>query len=220
MIINSKFKIYPSIFIHIPKCGGSSMKQILNDINDKEVIHSKLKDDFKLLYDKQIGFEKYFVFALIRNPWDRVISYYFFYKNIIKKEESISISAKKYNFKDWLKIIFENKKEYFFIHENYLDYLTYKEKVYIDYAMNFHLFNEECNLLKSILKINSEDFHLNKTIHGNYKKYYSDKEINFVNDIYKKDIEFFNFDFYNTIQMKEIKNHDKIKLVSSKKLFM
>lgn len=220
MIINSKFKIYPSIFIHIPKCGGSSIKIMLSDINDKKNIHSKLQNDFDKIKENNSDFKKYFIFSMIRNPWDRMVSYYFFYKHTIKTNEEISLNAKKYDFNDWLEIIYENKNDYYFVHENYLDYLTIDGIVCVDYLMNFYYFEDECNNLKKILKINCENLHVNKTEHKYYKEYYSDKLIELVNNIYRKDIEYFNFDFNNEAQMKEIKNNDKLKVVSSKKLYI
>lgn len=220
MIIKSKLKLYPSIFIHIPKCGGSSIKKILSDINDKEKIHSKLQDDFNKIKEKNLDFKKYFVFSMLRNPWDRVVSYYYFYKDIIKTEEKVSLYAKKYDFNDWLKIIYENKNDYYFIHENYLDYLTINGEIYIDYLMNFYNFEEDCNYLKKILKIKSENFHVNQTKHEYYREYYFSKEIEIVGEIYKKDIEFFNFDYENNSKLKEIKNQEKINMILNKKLYL
>jgi len=128
--------------------------------------------------------------------------------------------AKKYDFNDWLKIIYENKNDYYFIHENYLDYLTINGEIYIDYLMNFYNFEEDCNYLKKILKIKSENFHVNQTKHEYYREYYFSKEIEIVGEIYKKDIEFFNFDYENNSKLKEIKNQEKINMILNKKLYL
>lgn len=220
MIINSKLKIYPSIFVHIPKCGGSSIKEMLRDMNEKSDIHSKLKDDFYLLEKRNVNLKKYFVFTILRNPWDRVVSYYFFYKDIIKKDELIANKAKKLDFSSWINYIATNQQKFKFIHENYLDYLTFNNNIVLDYNMNFHNFNEECSFLKDLLAFKTNTLHLNKTNHEDYKSYYGEKEINLVKIMYQRDIDFFEFDFENVAKMKKIKNEEKIKGITRKKLFL
>ena len=220
MILKTQLKIYPSIFVHIPKCGGSSIKQMLNDKNDKSIIHNKLKDDIEDLKKENLDYEKYLIFTMLRNPWDRMVSYYFFYKNIIKTNETISLNSKKFNFSDWLKLTLDDQEKFYFIHENYLDYLTYENKILVDYTMNFNFFKNECIELQNILKFNNEIIHANKTNHEFYKTYYSEEDIQLVYSIYKRDIDFFQFDFDKSDQMKKIKNETKIKNISSKKLSM
>ena len=220
MIINSKLKIYPSIFVHIPKCGGSSIKEMLRDMNEKSDIHSKLKDDFYLLEKRNVNLKKYFVFTILRNPWDRVVSYYFFYKDIIKKDELIANKAKKLDFSSWINYIATNQQKFKFIHENYLDYLTFNNNVVLDYNMNFHNFDQECSFLKDLLAFKTNTLHLNKTNHEDYKSYYGEKEINLVKIMYQRDIDFFEFDFEDVAKMKKIKNEEKIKGITRKKLFL
>jgi len=220
MIIKTKIKIYPSIFIHIPKCAGSSIKEMLQDLNEVSDIHSKIKDDIVTLKNKEIDIEKYFIFTVLRNPWDRMVSYYFFYRDIVKKNEKIANKAKKFDFKDWISCIYENPKSFDFIYDNCLDYLTHENKVMVDYTINFHEFSEDIDNLKNILNLELPILHINSSEHDFYKDYYSEKEIEIISKIYKRDIDYFNFDFEKTTQMNKIINEDKINTIINKKIIL
>lgn len=88
------------IFVHIPKTGGTSLALALEAKAMKDDVligdtpkakkrrkrvkdvqtsgrvwkHSKLRDVYGLIDQAQM--EDYFVFTLVRNPWDRMVSYY------------------------------------------------------------------------------------------------------------------------------------------------
>ena len=85
------------LFIHIPKTGGNSIQHFLRDYSEDEIVvkanqekverfgvnnkkyntikHSTLSH-YKSVLNPQI-YRALFKFAVIRNPWDRMISYYF-----------------------------------------------------------------------------------------------------------------------------------------------
>ncbi len=89
------------MFIHIPKSGGNSINKALLEYSDEAISimshHRDPKNDFELAhptlptnkhsslkdYRRMLGEDRldaFFKFAVIRNPWDRVISSYFFYR--------------------------------------------------------------------------------------------------------------------------------------------
>jgi len=86
------------LFIHFPKTGGNSIQEVLKDFSEDEIItpaahqdgierfevynkkhqlnkHAAL-DDYKSALDRKT-YRSLFKFSVIRNPWDRMISYYF-----------------------------------------------------------------------------------------------------------------------------------------------
>ncbi|PTB82515.1 hypothetical protein C9933_01775, partial [Methylophaga nitratireducenticrescens] len=63
-----------AIFVHIPKCAGISInKSLFGNLAGR---HTTLDDYIKIFEPKAI--ENYFKFTIVRNPWDRVVSAYFF----------------------------------------------------------------------------------------------------------------------------------------------
>jgi len=97
-MISHKLKF---IFVHIPKTSGNSLSLFLKDFIDNEVIQrsskmgekqgisiicEKTKKDIKhnnITYYKNIYGEKindYLKFTIVRNPYDRMLSFYFWNK--------------------------------------------------------------------------------------------------------------------------------------------
>ena len=90
------------IFIHIAKNCGNSFKRLLAQEEHLELI-SDLKFfnvNYKLSdYENKIkNLNEIYKFTIIRNPWDRLVSYFFFKKKyLLKKIEFRSLLEKKYN---------------------------------------------------------------------------------------------------------------------------
>jgi chondroitin 4-sulfotransferase 11 len=89
MVWDNKRKI---IFLHIPKTGGTSVEQALNLVYKKDGYG--INDNKKAMqhydwheYKKHIGnekYDKYYKFTISRNPYDKVVSDYFWLKNVAK----------------------------------------------------------------------------------------------------------------------------------------
>jgi hypothetical protein len=86
------------LFVHIPKTAGNSIQSVLRDYSEDQLValrkeqdgierfglrnpkykitkHSKLSEYRDALGDEQ--FRILYKFACVRNPWDRMVSYYF-----------------------------------------------------------------------------------------------------------------------------------------------
>ena len=69
------------IFIHIPKCAGCSLKEHLVKNSDNKLINSGHESLDVLLKNFSLKTEDYYKFTFVRNPWDRIVSLYFFWLN-------------------------------------------------------------------------------------------------------------------------------------------
>ena len=188
------------IFIHIPKTSGNSLSLFLKSLvnnniilktskmgakqgirvicekNDKCIKHENI-DYYYKLYGNKIN--NYFKFTIVRNPYDRMLSYYFF-----RKSKNINSN---YTF---------DKKEFieFIKNERYCQYK------YIDNTFHIVYYEDLINGLKQLdyfkYKVNFDNYPvLNKSYNSkiNYNDLY-DKELKkLVYDKFKKDFELFGY---------------------------
>lgn len=200
MIISEKHKI---IFIHIHKTAGQS----ITDYMEKNLPDSKPflnKHDFAINGKIALGEEKwdeYFKFAFVRNPWDRLVSWYHMFKlkpPVTLLQKYVLDNSK--NFEEFIKkctdIIVDNDgiKSCAF---NQLDYISdEKGKIIIDFIGKLENLEEDFKKIiemKKLPKINLP--HLNSYPHKDYKKYYSEETKEIIKKRFNKDIKFFGYKF-------------------------
>lgn len=208
-------------FIHIPKTGGTSLindyrlnitytdendlkKSTLNGIDlylnayrnkpfgwdpkEKVFAHARY-------LDMEIGQDSYF--CVIRNPWDRMISKWLYSIEVVERykipydigtlEEYVSRqSLFRYPHKDYT---------WFTTIENWFDQLTYitdeNDNIVTD-NIRFEFFSEE---IEKYLGLKPLWLRPSLLKNEHYREYYTDKSIQIVADLYKRDIETFGFDF-------------------------
>jgi len=69
----------------------------------------------------------------------------------------------------------------------------------IDFVGRFENFENDWNKVCKQLGIKKKLPHLNKSEHKNYRIYYNEELIEKVEELYKEDIEFFNYNFWRNI---------------------
>ena len=197
------------IFIHIPKCGGTSIEHSLLKNENVTKITDDVKQKYRLYYQymgvavqhrkidqfKDAREKNYFTFTFVRNPWERFLSEYFY----IKKFKGCGCDD------------FDKKFPTFkhFVKNNGIKCCWYAH----DYPQIDFVFNANQNKLTNFVGRCEDmqyDFdyvcgkigipkielpHRNPTKHKHYSEYYDDETRSIVAEKYAKDIEYFGYEF-------------------------
>ena len=79
-LLNNKY-----LFVHINKSGGSLItNNFANEYNGETTLvgaHRTLDDMLQHAKSKNINLDDLYTFTIVRNPWERMLSMYLFYKN-------------------------------------------------------------------------------------------------------------------------------------------
>ena len=195
-MISHKLKF---IFIHIPKTSGNSLSLFLKDFIDNDVIHrssnmgekqgisiicEKTKKCIKhndITYYKNTYCEKindYFKFTIVRNPYDRMLSFYFWSKRK---------NNQKFNRNEFINFIKNNNS----LQHKYIDNTFHI--IHFENLIN-ELKNIEC--FKEIVDFNNyPTLNASSNSKRNYNEIY-DKELkDLVFNKYKKDFEIFGYEY-------------------------
>lgn len=202
-------------FLHIPKNGGTALRRhtevSCNHWQDftnlqfrrREVVYGLSLYD----WDENVGHVRasdfnegflntYQPFAIVRNPWDRVVSQFEYLMQRYRLLEERKVLIKDYSI-DCLDRYLDIYERYVGVDFTWLNATTnfFCQKDYIDdrtHCLRFeHYENETINYLGLTDSIKK----LNTTKRQDYVEYYDDKLIQRVADIYKDDIDYFDFDF-------------------------
>jgi hypothetical protein len=211
---NNKF-----LFIHIPKTGGStiknslvyeksnnqytSLRQVIQINQPKKLI--KIDDEDRIInshnsiyqISRSVRIDNYFKFAFVRNPWDRIVSYYHYLIQYwdLSKDHPLT-------FRDWV-LNSQSKEEHSFLDHhnarmtqfNYVSNPKTKELL-LDFIGRFENLQEDFDKVCKIIDIPSQKLiPINTSRHEHYTKYYNEDTKNIIGDYYRKDVEYFGYEF-------------------------
>jgi len=205
-VISHRYKL---IFIHIPKTGGSSLAcpgykgVLLPYLGETDIVHGShpsariLKKKFPDVWND------YYKFAVVRNPWERLVSSYFYFlgkivgKDFDKKKETElgkKIAAFQ-NFDDFCRSLNHLPLDTHF--SSQLDFITDEdENVIMDKVCRLETITEDFAAVCS--ETGLPDISLpvkRRTRHAHYSHYYTDEGIENVRRHYSRDIDFFGYEY-------------------------
>jgi len=188
-MINHKHRF---IFVHIIKTGGESIEKFFRG----RKIHKFAKN-----YKKQIGNRKwnnYFKFAFVRNPWDKMVSQYFFIQKKRKGNYKLTFREFILAFKSCSESEYINGKgipvEFNPIQLPWI--LDDAGNCLVDFIGRFENLQEDFNIICDKIGIPRQKLpHENKSKHKHYTEYYDDEMKQIVAEKYAKDIEYFGYEF-------------------------
>ncbi len=208
------------IFIHIPKTGGVSIGDALLQTSWFKLTEPRHLTAATL--KERMGAETFnnnFIFTMVRNPWDRLVSAYYFLQfgatDIGLHAHSASEAFKKLafsSFENFIERLYnDNKNEqniYWAKDKTISANLHTKKQVnwvfskdgecLINYIGRFHRFKESLKELTSICGQTELKYkEINTTTHPPYQELYTPETISMVAELYQDDIKAFNFTFNN-----------------------
>jgi Sulfotransferase family len=192
------------LFVHIPKTAGNSIQSILRDYSEDEIValrgeqdgierfglrnpnykvrkHSTLAEYRMALGEEQ--FRSLYKFACVRNPWDRMVSYYF-------RPTRDLMSWNRKEFKKMILNVF-----------SVADYLRLEEGendpfANVDRIMRFETLADDFRSVCAALNIPAAPLpQYNRSTREHYAKYYDDELRELVRKRFAPEIERFGYTF-------------------------
>ena len=192
------------IFVHIPKCAGTSMEQFLKDygnnhidyfgvLNNRSLHHLTAYELLMSLRKKKFG--KYYRFSIVRNPYDRLLSEYYWtpiygigYKNGGSKKAFLEYIQKIIKKGDFFSNIY---------HDNFMpqyNYLFYKDQLLINNIFKYESLNLAIPYLKQKFNIIRDFPLLNKMAEHIKKEEWTTEEKDIIYRLYEQDFILFNYE--------------------------
>jgi len=210
------------IFIHNAKTGGTSIHIALCEalkgtdfikFSSPRIQRKRTKPyrRFSLETRDVVGEEiwnKYFTFAFVRNPYDRLISMFFHLQSkgtdkgpLIKRfndidSKCLNCTDKQEGFKRFVDITIVNKllSNYHWQPQHYM-LCDKSNKIIVDFVGRYEKLVGDTNFILNRLDVGRVNLpHKYKSSHGPFMDYYDNETLDIVRDYYEKDINMFNYE--------------------------
>lgn len=199
----------PLLFIHIPKCAGTSILHWMRGV------YGKLNERGHAPY-KSLSYLDITSFTILRNPYDRALSFYKHRKDILETNiayiPSLEQELLDWNngFEYWLDNYFQrlweipsNKRRIYGLtgkgiipSETQYDYINNRGKT-VDICIRLENISTEFKVLQDFTNVKTPlpIENISNGVWKDYRSYYSTKSKNIVEKIYEKDLDYFNYTF-------------------------
>lgn len=149
------YNISKPLFIHINKCGGTSIKKIIGESKNK---HEPIRDVLPRIDDPN----NYFKFSFIRHPYDRIKSMYFYRKYNLRR-----VKLKEVSFEEWFYKAFTDTSytAVQLMNKSCWHYLNIDGKLAVDYVGKFENMAEDWKFVAKMIDVSPILPHVNKTKH-------------------------------------------------------
>ena len=169
-------------------CGLHLEELDREDFANSEVKHRPYKDHKEL--------PNYFSFGFVRNPWDWVVSWYFYRKN---PPTGLDCRTDNISFRDWLLDIKGSAywKPSLGLHYGQHYYLEDERgNIGVDFVGRYESLQDDYSLVRDTLSLGVEVLpKCNESNHSHYTDYYDDETREFVGKRFAKDIKLFGYEY-------------------------
>ncbi len=208
MLVSDSHKL---VFVHIQKTGGVTVHGLLReripDLRNIVARHEFARRGMAELDD----WDEYFKFAFVRNPWDRLVSWYTMVTTFDKAgnelwryvhDNSSTFEEFIHNCTGEVKI---RKGVYYSFAYNQLDYVTDEHgNLLVDFIGQLENFDEDIQEVFRRIGLELETVpHHNRSGHRHYSTFYTPETEMIVRERFKRDIEYFGYEFERPLALQD-----------------
>lgn len=192
-----------ALFVHIPKSGGTTVFKC-----SSKIIRIRHFTAWALKQGAYDGdWDKTYTFSFVRNPWDRIVSWYFYHKH--KDNRAEFKLYRESTFESWVKdgcpttwpdnedpytmFYGKGRKKTPLIQRTFLT--DPNDKMIVDFIGKLENFDSDFAKVRKKLGITNKPKHENKGKHKPYREYYDQEMVTIVEKLCKPDIDTFGYSF-------------------------
>jgi chondroitin 4-sulfotransferase 11 len=196
------------LFVHIPKTAGNSIMRAFGIGWENHMDLSR--------YRETLGPEILagcFKFAIVRNPWDRILSEYNFQRKKKQRADTVRLFLTKPDgttrtFREWVEHALAHPEEHQpkqwggktspFIHRlsPQIDWVTLDDSIGVDFVGRMESLQKDIDTVCQRLDLPRKRLsRVNWKLHWHYSRYYDDTTRKLVGDYYERDIDSFGYRF-------------------------
>jgi hypothetical protein len=194
------------VFIHIPKCAGTSIHVALKAIHDRLSLpldprkyhkHAKASDVRPILGPV---WDKSFTFSFVRNPWDLMVSSYHWWLSHASQFPSLAEHVSKVkalpDFSSFIHSPYGNEMINEQPGKDLMDWISADGKVIVDLVGRYETLEQDWSRVCETLKV--EPIALtreNRAARADYHSFYNDETRRLVADRFARTIKHFDYEF-------------------------
>lgn len=183
------------IFIHVPKAAGTSVAESLFGVKSRHVDYRE--------YERANPhkFRRYFKFAFVRNPWDRLVSAYtFLRRGGMNAQDAAWAEANLVGvvqFRDFVRLLVDRPEllEWVHLREQHRFVCDANLELKMDFIGRFETMQQDFAEISARLGLSASLSNRNRSDHAHYTTVYDPWSRHAVSRIYGADIEVFGYFF-------------------------
>lgn len=180
------------VYIHINKTGGSSIEKALHINFEHKTAREKKTELGDYLWNT------HFTFTIIRNPWDKVVSHYYY--RVMTNQTNLATD--KVGFDEWVRLAYgEHNKRYYDNPKMFLpqwDWVTDEGgNMILNFIGRYENLTDDFEYICRRINLHEQLSlpHVKRSNRGNYRDYYNDDTKEIVRRYFMNDVENFNYLF-------------------------
>ena len=180
----------PYVFIHINKTGGSSIERALGISQD----HSTAWEKYLQLGDT--AWQRKFVFAIVRNPWDKVVSHYHYRV----KTNQTGLGDNTIPFREWLLRCYRDEDPLYYdqprmFMPQWRWLIDEQGQSLVDFVGRFENLDRDFAAISNRLSLGVSLGHVKPSSRGSYQSYYDDETRALIESSFEEDVKAFGYRF-------------------------